>query len=202
MFCFVSYADTNVSTGDEDVLREAMQNRAMLSAGIGAWAYYALMSSLGPRAINGTTSPPMFAAGTYVYDANASNGTLYGLMQCMRDRTAADCNRCLQDSMLQLASCCSGHQGGVVLGYNCYLRMEVYPFYDVALDAHAAPNSSNRERSPGEILLLTNWSNTHKSYEHILVMVLKLVSRSHPGPSTLKILMSVLKFILNSHPSP
>jgi hypothetical protein len=31
--------------------------------------------------------------------------------------------------------CCSGNQGGVVLGYNCFLRIQVYTFYDLALDA-------------------------------------------------------------------
>ncbi|CAO2210489.1 unnamed protein product [Urochloa humidicola] len=146
MFCFVSYADTNASTGYEDAYRQPYQNRAKFSD-IGAWAYYTLISSLAARTINGSTSPPMFARGELVYDPNARNGTIYGLAQCMRDRTTADCDRCLRDSMEQLPTCCYGHKGGLVLGYNCYLRMEVYPFYNLALDA--APSSSNRQR-PGK----------------------------------------------------
>jgi hypothetical protein len=48
---------------------------------------------------------------------------MYGLAQCMRDRTAKE----------------YGHQGKVVLGYNCYLRVEVYTYYDLALDARQPP---------------------------------------------------------------
>ncbi|TVT97124.1 hypothetical protein EJB05_57635, partial [Eragrostis curvula] len=77
----------------------------------------------------------MFATGEAVYDSNAPNGTMYGLLQCTRDRTAAECNRCLQNTVQQLPSCCYGNQGGVVLGYNCYLRVEIYTYYDLALDA-------------------------------------------------------------------
>jgi hypothetical protein len=41
---------------------------------------------------------------------------------------------CLQASVPQLP-CCKGNQGGVVLAYNCYLRIQVYTYYDLALDA-------------------------------------------------------------------
>ncbi|CAL4997751.1 unnamed protein product [Urochloa decumbens] len=143
MFCFVSYADSNASTAYEDAFRQLYQNRAKFSD-IGAWAYFTLISGLAARTINGSTSPPMFATGELVYDPNARNGTMYGLVQCMRDRTTAECDRCLRDSMQQLPRCCYGHRGGLVLAYNCYLRMEVYPFYDLAFDA--APSSSNRQK--------------------------------------------------------
>ena len=97
----------------------------------------------------------MFATGEAVYDSAAPNGTMYGLLQCMRDRTAAECDRCLQDSIRQLPVCCYGNQGGVVLGYNCYLRMEIYPYYDLALDAPpplAAPPSIFAGERQGELL--------------------------------------------------
>ncbi|XP_039815098.1 cysteine-rich receptor-like protein kinase 24 [Panicum virgatum] len=49
---------------------------------------------------------------------------MYGLLQSMRDRTPVESDKCLQDSVQQLPSCCSGHRGGVVLGYDCYLRIK------------------------------------------------------------------------------
>ena len=70
-------------------------------------AYSTLMSSLSGRVVNGSTTPspaPMFATGAAVYDATAPNGTMYGLLQCMRDRTAAECAKCLNDSVQQLPS--------------------------------------------------------------------------------------------------
>ncbi|KAG2582739.1 hypothetical protein PVAP13_6KG171000 [Panicum virgatum] len=79
MFSFVNYADTNTSTAYEDAFRQPFQNRAEFSD-IGAWVYYTIMSSLAARAIS---TPPMFAAGEMVYDPNAPNGTIYGLVECM-----------------------------------------------------------------------------------------------------------------------
>ncbi|CAO2187600.1 unnamed protein product [Urochloa humidicola] len=96
------------------------------------------MGSLAARVVNGSntvSSPaPMFATGAAVFDTAGPNGTMYGLLQGMRDRTPAECDKCLQDSVQQLTTCCYGHRGGVVLAYNCYLRMEVYPYYNLALD--------------------------------------------------------------------
>jgi hypothetical protein len=143
MFCFVSYADTNASTADEDAFRAVSQNRAEASD-LGAFdrAFNTLMNNLTARVVNGSntsSSPPapMFATGAAVYDPAAPNGTMYGLMQCMRDRTAAQCAQCLQDSVQTLTNCCGGHLGGVVFSYNCYMRMEIYPYYNLALDGPA-----------------------------------------------------------------
>ncbi|PAN34375.1 hypothetical protein PAHAL_6G088300 [Panicum hallii] len=141
MFCFVSFADTNASTAYEDAFRQPFQNAVVVSDKDGfEISYNALMSHLAARVVNGSddtasASPaPMFATGAAVYDATGPNGTMYGLLQAMRDRTPAESHKCLQDSVQQLPSCCSGHRGGVVLGYNCYLRMEVYPYYNLALN--------------------------------------------------------------------
>ncbi|CAO2206271.1 unnamed protein product [Urochloa humidicola] len=132
----------NASTGYEDAYRQPFQNGFVVADKDGfERSYNALMGSLADRVVNGTTnaaapaSPaPMFATGAAVYDAAAPNGTMYGMLQGMRDRTLAECDKCLKDSVQQLTTCCFGHRGGVVLAYNCYLRMEVYPYYNLALD--------------------------------------------------------------------
>ncbi|CAL5003089.1 unnamed protein product [Urochloa decumbens] len=139
MFCFVSYADTNASSAYEDSYRQPFQNR-VVAADEDAFerAFSTLMNNLTARVVNGSgtsSSPgPMFATGAAVYDAGAPNGTMYGLMQCMRDRTAAECDQCLQESVRALTNCCRGHVGGVVFAYSCYMRMEIYPYYNLALD--------------------------------------------------------------------
>ncbi|CAO2210498.1 unnamed protein product [Urochloa humidicola] len=141
MFAFVSYADTNASTGYEDAYRQVLQNGDVVpDKDAFEGAYNRLMSYLAARVVNGSgsdsSSPPapMFATGSAEYDPGATNHTMHGLVQCMRDRTPAECNKCLQDSVQSLTTCCYGHRGGAVLGYNCYLRMEVYPFYNLSLD--------------------------------------------------------------------
>jgi hypothetical protein len=140
MFCFVSYADTNASTAYEDSYRQNFRNGDVVpDKDAFGRAYNMLMSNLTARVVNSsgnTTSPaPMFATGTALYDPGGDpNSTMHGLLQCMRDRTPAECGKCLNDSVQQLTSCCYGQRGGVVLGYNCYLRMEVYPFYNLSLD--------------------------------------------------------------------
>ncbi|CAO2210483.1 unnamed protein product [Urochloa humidicola] len=152
MFCLVSFADTNASTAYERRFRYDLHNvgvardkRAFEST------YSTLMARLAARAVNGSGAgdtassslpvAPRFATGEAVYYDSAAgpNGTMYGMVQCMRDRTAAECDRCLQDSIRQLPNCCYGNMGGVVLGYDCYLRMEMYTFYDLSLDPAPAP---------------------------------------------------------------
>ncbi|TVU42136.1 hypothetical protein EJB05_08527 [Eragrostis curvula] len=142
--CFLSYSDTNASAGYEQTYRQELYNRFNASdTDAFMRTYYALMNRLSARAVAGEpespATAPMFATGQAVYDTNAPNGTMYGLVQCARDRTAAECKQCLQTSVAQLPHCCYGHQGGVVLGYNCYLRVEIYTYYDLALDVEPAP---------------------------------------------------------------
>jgi hypothetical protein len=90
-------------------------------------AYKTLMRRLVARAVNGSSSEPvsMFAIGHVV--------------QCMRDCTMAECEQCLMDSVAEAPKCCYGYQGKVVLGYNCYLRVEIYTYYDLVFDAPPAP---------------------------------------------------------------
>ncbi|CAO2206286.1 unnamed protein product [Urochloa humidicola] len=150
MFCLVSFADTNASTAYERRFRENLHNTGVArDKHAFESTYNTLMASLAARAVNGSgTTPwsslpvaPRFATGEVVYydPVAVPNGTMYGMVQCMRDRTAAECDRCLQDSIRQLPGCCYGNRGGVVLGYDCYLRMEMYTFYDLALDPPPPP---------------------------------------------------------------
>ncbi|CAL5007285.1 unnamed protein product [Urochloa decumbens] len=150
MFCFLSYGDTNASTAYERRYRKNLHNRGEANDKRAFEnTYSTLMARLATRVVNGSsdTTPssslvaPVFATGEAMYYSSAvPNGTsMYGMVQCMRDRTAAECDRCLQDSIRQLPTCCYGNMGGVVLGYDCYLRMEMYTFYDLALDPAPAP---------------------------------------------------------------
>ncbi|CAM0883388.1 unnamed protein product [Alopecurus aequalis] len=138
--CYISYADTNDSTTYEDRIGEGfMDTRMVADPESYERTYYALMSSLVARAAGGggnrSARTSMFATGQAVYAPSDPNGTMYGLVQCMRDRSDAECERCLQGLVPGLPFCCKGHQGGVVRNFNCQLRVQLYTYYDLALDA-------------------------------------------------------------------
>ncbi|KAJ9176949.1 hypothetical protein P3X46_012208 [Hevea brasiliensis] len=53
---------------------------------------------------------------------------LYGLVQCTRDLSNADCQKCLNGIIGELPSCCDGKEGGRVVSGSCNFRYEIYPF--------------------------------------------------------------------------
>ncbi|XP_058072879.1 cysteine-rich receptor-like protein kinase 10 isoform X3 [Magnolia sinica] len=77
---------------------------------------------------------------------------IYGLVQCTKDISREDCDACLQSAVGDIPSCCSGKQGGRVLGFNCILRYEIYPFF------HGA--SSTAATSPPPVDGLVNSTST------------------------------------------
>ncbi|KAJ7981336.1 Cysteine-rich repeat secretory protein [Quillaja saponaria] len=54
---------------------------------------------------------------------------LYGLIQCTRDLSREDCQKCLDDAISDLPNCCDGKEGGRVVGASCNIRYEIYPFF-------------------------------------------------------------------------
>jgi hypothetical protein len=158
--CFVFFADTNATTAYEESYRQELHNvNSVSNEATFERTYGELMSSLAARVVNGTpeasSAAPLFATGHAVFDRNALNGTMYGLAQCTRDRTAAECGQCLKGSVPRAPKCCYGHQGKVVLGYNCYLRVEVYTYYDLALDARQPPLLAPAPSPPPSIVRVT-----------------------------------------------
>ncbi|GLT30970.1 hypothetical protein SLA2020_057400 [Shorea laevis] len=73
-------------------------------------------------------------------EANISRvQTQYSLVQCTPDLSNSDCNRCLQAAIAGLPDCCGGKTGGRVIYPSCYVRYEVYPFYNVSAVAASPP---------------------------------------------------------------
>ncbi|KAJ1263471.1 hypothetical protein BS78_09G187000 [Paspalum vaginatum] len=73
-------------------------------------------------------SPRMFAAGSAAVPPFLH---IYGMAQCTRDLAADDCNQCLASAVASIPQCCDGKQGGRVIYRTCFIRFEVYPFYNV-----------------------------------------------------------------------
>lgn len=58
------------------------------------------------------------------------NQTLRALVQCTRDLTADNCYECLQKAIRDVRGCCYFSRGARILSPSCYLRYELYSFYD------------------------------------------------------------------------
>ncbi|KAG2711780.1 hypothetical protein I3760_04G093100 [Carya illinoinensis] len=62
--------------------------------------------------------------------------TIYSLMQCTPDLSSLDCNNCLLRLSGYTSSCCNGQKvGGVFVTPSCYLRYDLYSFYDPAAES-------------------------------------------------------------------
>ncbi|KAL9327958.1 hypothetical protein ACSQ67_002961 [Phaseolus vulgaris] len=91
-------------------------------------------------------SANMYATGDVPFEEE----TIFALVQCTRDLTADDCSRCLQSAIGDIPSCCYASIGGRVLSRSCYLRYELYAFYDGATgptDSSTAKKESKNKSS-------------------------------------------------------
>uniref|UniRef100_A0ACD5WPK8 Uncharacterized protein n=1 Tax=Avena sativa TaxID=4498 RepID=A0ACD5WPK8_AVESA len=133
--CFASYADANATTASEDAQRPRVISvpadaRARNATALDLQQLGAVAQFLAPRA---AASDGMLAVADtpgVAWDY-ATRSNVRVLAQCARDRTAAECDRCLEYSARVAAACCWGldpWRDGVaaaVVGFNCYLRFDV-----------------------------------------------------------------------------
>ncbi|XP_021294093.1 cysteine-rich receptor-like protein kinase 10 isoform X2 [Herrania umbratica] len=54
----------------------------------------------------------------------------YGLVQCSRDLNVSACSSCLRDLLDQTENCCIEKRGWRILTPSCYIRYEMYQFYE------------------------------------------------------------------------
>ncbi|KAJ6978385.1 cysteine-rich receptor-like protein kinase 25 [Populus alba x Populus x berolinensis] len=80
--------------------------------------------------------------------------TLYALMQCSTDLSPDDCNTCLRVAMENISSCCDASRGGRVLSRSCYLRYELYAFYEGANESSKSPVPGKSSRRKTWIIII------------------------------------------------
>ncbi|XP_051177176.1 uncharacterized protein [Lolium perenne] len=142
--CFVAYADTDASTPREDAFRSRLLLRgddAVPVPGADAVAaykdeyyfhaqlvYMAQVAAQG-AADNISSARMLGTGGATMYGVAPAMSTAHVLGQCARDRTEAECVRCLQHSARAVDwDRHADRHGGVaaaVLGFNCYLAFNV-----------------------------------------------------------------------------
>jgi hypothetical protein len=134
----VAYADTNSSSPGENAFRERVLLRGSDCPATSYYSYYLhawLVDNMArPTALSAAaniSAPRMLATA----DAATSTGcsvrsTVHVLAQCARDRPAAECVSCLQDSARSVdwdvdADRLDGGVAAAVVGFNCYLSFNV-----------------------------------------------------------------------------
>ncbi|XP_038688641.1 cysteine-rich receptor-like protein kinase 10, partial [Tripterygium wilfordii] len=78
---------------------------------------------------------------------------------CTGDLSADDCSACLQAAIKDIPSCCYASRGARVLSRSCYLRYELYAFYEGQTENSAPdPNKGKRTGSQRKILVTVSLS--------------------------------------------
>ncbi|XP_078158347.1 cysteine-rich receptor-like protein kinase 15 isoform X2 [Carex rostrata] len=137
--CFVRYSDTNSITADEKSWSHTVYALYQISNPEKFGEVYSnLMGSLADRVVNSTN---LFKVNTANYTGNITengvvytgNITLYGLVQCIRDISPHDCYTCLEQYIGQFQASAYGQQCGATVGFQCYIRMETYQYFNLSL---------------------------------------------------------------------
>ncbi|XP_059436963.1 cysteine-rich receptor-like protein kinase 10 [Corylus avellana] len=82
-------------------------------------------------------SANMYATGEVPFQ----DKTIYALVQCTRDLSADGCNSCLQGAITDVLTCCYFSVGARLPSRSCYLRYELYNFYN----GSGASSSTNEQ---------------------------------------------------------
>jgi len=122
-YCLFKYSDTDFFGKIDSANRFYMWNLNNVSHPL-TFNYKTkdLLSQLAQKA---SMNPKLYATGEVKLEESKK---LYGLTQCTRDLSSADCKNCLDAAINELPNCCDGKEGGRVVGGSCNFRYEIYPF--------------------------------------------------------------------------
>ncbi|EHA8591354.1 putative Cysteine-rich receptor-like protein kinase 10 [Cocos nucifera] len=142
--CYLRYSNHSLaSSSDDDSYRMCFYNPGNVTERFEDMVWE-LLGNLTKRAAYESTR--MFAT----EEAKFTNSTtVYGLAQCTRDQSENECYRCLQVSArhIHMSECVWGRPGGVVVAYRCYLRFDIYPYYDLSVEV-ASPEPAVHSSGP------------------------------------------------------
>ncbi|XP_023542605.1 putative receptor-like protein kinase At4g00960 [Cucurbita pepo subsp. pepo] len=119
----VSFALLNTADIDVDKVRF---NKLVMS----------LLTDTGTRAADNALVNGSFATQVVNF---TSDVTLYALAQCTGDLSTQSCRECLAHAIETIPSCCTNKRGGRALFPSCYVRYEVYQFFNLEVQPPATP---------------------------------------------------------------
>ncbi|KAF5474680.1 hypothetical protein F2P56_006560 [Juglans regia] len=144
--------------------------------------FYKVLRPLLDRLRNSTAlgnSTRKFALGSV---AAPNFQTIQSHLQCTPDLNWLDCNNCLQQLSEYTTTCCGGQKvGGVFVTPSCYIRYEIYSFYDPAAESpppSLPPPPITQPVSPPPLQLLppTQGKESNSSRTTMAIVVSVVVS--------------------------
>ncbi|RWR88269.1 cysteine-rich receptor-like protein kinase 25 [Cinnamomum micranthum f. kanehirae] len=144
-YCQLRYSDKRFFSLMEDAGKITLYNTASINNPTQFVPFLNdLLSNLSNRAAN-DPSLGMFATEKTKFMGSQD---VYGLVQCTRDLSRNDCNRCLEGAIGDVMGCCSSYRGARVLTTSCNLRFELYPFYTASDSGPtpAPPNPTSKDK--------------------------------------------------------
>lgn len=86
-------------------------------------------------------SSDMYATG----EVGFMDDTVYALVQCTRDLSPDDCNKCLRVATREILDVYYYSIGARLLSRSCYLRYELYAFYEGKTEASSGSSAGNKK---------------------------------------------------------
>ncbi|KAL5972813.1 hypothetical protein ACLOJK_039619 [Asimina triloba] len=144
--CLVRYSDTQISsTSDNSQVLYMWNAQNVTEPSRFNEILGGMMKGLISKAASVPSAAPLYATDQANF---TSFETFFGLAQCNGNLLRSDCRGCLDDAVGRIPSCCQGKRGGRVIGVNCNIRFESYPFYEDLAPATNAPSTPPPTNAP------------------------------------------------------
>ncbi|KAJ6925603.1 hypothetical protein NC651_010106 [Populus alba x Populus x berolinensis] len=114
------------------------------------------LSSLIKKAAFGP-SANMYATGEEPFTGSDS---VFSLVQCSTDLSPNDCYTCLEVAIKNVTTCCYFSRGARIFSRSCYLRYELYAFYDGATESSQSPVTGKGNESEIWIITISTVAST------------------------------------------
>jgi len=92
-------------------------------------------------------SPNLFAADSAKLSYNLTQA-IYSFAQCWRDLSPTNCGACLSFATEKIRGCAAGALGSQFESVNCYLRCEIYPFFNPSIPSPSPSPSPSQPPPP------------------------------------------------------
>eukprot|EP01018_Ginkgo_biloba_P018006 Gb_37560 [translate_table: standard] len=157
--CFLRYDNYNFISNNKDDASNVVCNKHNVSTQpkLFTQKVRTILSNITNKA---PTTPALFAAGSIL---GPSSTQIYAFAQCWRHVSRTSCGSCLSlaYSVMMDVSCQEGSIGAQISTLNCFLRFEMYTFFNTSILPQAAttrrssPTSNKRSKIPIIVGLLT-----------------------------------------------
>ncbi|KAJ6706925.1 CYSTEINE-RICH REPEAT SECRETORY PROTEIN [Salix viminalis] len=94
-------------------------------------------------------------------DGPFTNGdSFFSLVQCSTDLSPNDCYKCLEVAIKNVTTCCKSSRGARIFSRSCYLRYELYAFYNSTTESNQTMVTGKGNKSEIWIITISTVAST------------------------------------------